>query len=148
MKLSEIDHSLPFFIPQFIKHTLEAVCKAETGYIFLQNGVFSGAFFQVVIRDAGIEVMDVVETNIACQPVKGFRDIVKSTASDRSQQMIPVLFPLFICFFVLMLNIEKPECDYSEKKQIQPLHNQKCFPSNQKSQGRIYRNQCKIVVKL
>ena len=64
------------------------------------------AFFQIVVWNAGAEVVDVVESNISCEPLKYFWKLVEGAAMQGGGGEVP-LFPAFpVNVFILMLNIE------------------------------------------
>ena len=53
--------------------------------------------------------MNVVNTNIACQPLKNAGQFPIRAAFDGRKGMTPFVFPLFLGVFVLMLNVKSVE---------------------------------------
>ena len=59
--------------------------------------------------------MDVMVTNVAGQPGKELRKLVKSGAFNGCDQKIPIFLPAEVSMFVLMLDVKEPKCDDAEK---------------------------------
>ena len=66
-------------------------------------------FRQVVVWYGRAQVMYVVETYIAREPLKRQGQAIVSTAFDRREHIIPIIFSILIDILILMLYVEKPQ---------------------------------------
>lgn len=127
----ESNHALLFFIPEFVEHTTQAFDKGDFVGHAIQDRIFVVATGQLVIRYQGIQVVNMVVTDVAGKPMEHAGKVVKSTALHGGANVIPLVFPFFVGCFVLMLHIKKPDCNDGKKQQDRQMHHQKCLVSQQ-----------------
>src|SRR6185503_6080110 len=70
------------FVPQPQVHGLEAFPQRQR-LDLLEQRVVLVAFLQVVIRDARRQVVDVVEADVAAEPLQDRRQLVEAAAAQR-----------------------------------------------------------------
>ena len=70
--------------------------RSVTGFSILENRMRSVTSLQIVIGNAGAEVMDVVKANIAPEPLESLGQTVERTALERGNCVIPCVtaFPV------------------------------------------------------
>ena len=101
----------PVFIPQMQTHRLQAGPRRER-LDLLEDRVFIVAALELVVGDAWAEMMDVVEADIAADPLKQPGELVVRRALHRRCSEIPVLVMLPVGFLKLMLHIEQPDAGH------------------------------------
>ena len=104
------DHLLAVFIPEAIAERLEA-SEQRDGFHLLENRNLVVSALQIVVRDARAEVVDVVEANIAGEPLKDARQFVERAALKRGGCVVPLIGAFPIDALILMLNVEHPHPD-------------------------------------
>jgi len=65
--------------------------------------------FQFVIGDLRAQMVNMMETYIAAEPLQQARQFVIGTAHQRCRGIVPMLVGLPVCIFVLVLHVEKPD---------------------------------------
>ena len=93
-------------------------------------------------------MVDMVKTNVPGQPVKQSGKLIVGTASDGSNEVIPVFLPVFIGFFVLVLDIEKPKGDDPKENNQGRMNQENCFPAKDPNQTYIKEGHPDIVEQL
>ena len=66
------------------------------------------ASLQMIVRNAGTQVMNMMKADIAGKPLEHLRQLVKGTAAQRSHAVIPFVAALPMDFFELVLDIKQP----------------------------------------
>ncbi len=74
----------------------------------LKDRVFIVTFFQLVIGDLRAEVMDVMETDIACEPLQNFGKFIEGTSIHACLEEFPIFVTFPIGGIKIMLDIEQP----------------------------------------
>ena len=77
----------------------------------LEDLVLLMAFFKQVIGYAGTEVVNMVKSNAAAEPLKDSGKLIERTAFQAGFNKIPFLGPFPIHTFKLMLDIKEPDSD-------------------------------------
>jgi len=94
-------------------------------------------FGQVIVRYGRAEVVYVVETYIARQPLQGQGQAVIGTALDSREHIVPVVLAILIDILILVLDIKEPQCIGAKEKKVDELHEQEFLPSEEISQYSI-----------
>lgn len=80
------------------------------------------AFLQFVVGDLRAEVMDVMEADVAREPLQHFRQFVERTACHARLEEIPVLVALPIGRVEIMLDVEQPHARRAGDQQDGNFH--------------------------
>ncbi len=74
--------------------------------------------FEIVIGNAGAEMVDVVKADVAREPLEDFRELVERTAFEGRLRVVPILAALPVNAFELMLYVKEPyaraACDHED----------------------------------
>ena len=65
--------------------------------------------FQIVVWNHGIQVMNMVESNVTGKPLHDFWKFIIATAFHGSCSKVPVFTLCPVCVLKLMLHIEEPD---------------------------------------
>ena len=65
--------------------------------------------FEIVVRDSRAQMMDVVKTDVATEPLQDPRQFVVRTPVERRVSVIPLLCPFPIHALELMLDVKEPD---------------------------------------
>ncbi len=68
-----------------------------------------------------------VITDIAGQPVHQAWEVVKSAALNGCTDVVPLVFPLLVSAFMLVLNIKEPHGYTGKKQENGEVHHYKCL---------------------
>src|SRR5436190_7366000 len=105
--MTEANETPLVFIPQAEGERLEAGEEFD-GRHHLKKRMRTMAAFEVVVWDAGTQMMDVMEADVAREPLENFRKLVEGTALQCRCRVIPVFTAFPINAFELMLHIKEP----------------------------------------
>src|SRR5690242_18555031 len=83
----------PFLIPQSEGERLKAREQRDRGHL-LKERIGPMTAFQMVVRNAGTQMVDVVEADVAREPLEDFRELVEGTALQRRRRVIPIIAAL------------------------------------------------------
>ncbi len=122
--LNKSNHPFFLFTPEFVVHVFQTFPEGHRGDVFVEEGIVRRALFQVVVWNFGIQVVDVVEPDIARKPLHDAGQFVVSAAFYRRKYVFPLVFPLFIGAFVLVLHVKKPHGDDAEQEDDAQLDEQ------------------------
>ena len=106
--MPKADELPAFLIPKMKPGRVQAAPERD-GLHILENRMRSVTSLQIIIGDAGAEVMDVVKPNIAREPLESLGQTVERTALERGNCVIPCVTALPVRPFELMLNVEHPD---------------------------------------
>ena len=101
----------------------------------MQNLVFLQAAGQLVVGDARIQVVDVVEADVAAEPLQNRRKLVIRAALQPGFEEVPVFVPLPEGAREVVLHIEQPDADRRGNRQDRDLYQQHSLPAYQPGQG-------------
>src|ERR1041384_2113579 len=90
---AEADQFPPLLIPQAEGQRFKAG-KQRHRFDRLKQRLSSVAFLEVVVRDAGAEMMNVMVPDVAGEPLQDFWQFVERTALERRGAIIPIRAPL------------------------------------------------------
>lgn len=98
---------------------------------------------QLIIGHQRVEVMDMVVADVAGQLVEYPGQAVVGAALDGGAQVVPLVLPLLIGVFVLMLHVKEPNGNNTEEKQDGQVDDQQGFEAEQPDEGykRSYQQQ-------
>ena len=88
-------------------------------------------FRQIIVRNSRAQVMFVVETYIAGEPLQRLWQAVISAALDSREHIVPVVLSVLVDILILMLYVEKPQGISAEEKEVDELHEQELLPSQE-----------------
>ena len=108
LQFTEGDHLAIHFIPQPKLNGFQTVEELQLGSL-LEKGMGVVAALQVVVRNLRVEVVDVMETNVAREPLKDFGEVVEAASFHGGSGVIPFLAGGPIRIFELMLYVKQPE---------------------------------------
>jgi len=128
--------------------TLEAILEIEGMYEFVQAGIFSCTGLQIIIGNARVQMVDVVKTNVAGQPLEHPWQFVKSAALNGGRQKIPLLLRPVIILLVLVLYVEKPEGDRPEAQQYGKMYQENLLPAQDKGKSAVDQHQKQVIEKV
>ncbi len=86
--MPKADELPAFLIPKMKPGRVQAAPERD-GLHILENRMRSVTSLQIIIGDAGAEVMDVVKANIAREPLESLGQTVERTALERGNCVIP-----------------------------------------------------------
>ena len=95
------------FIPQAKGKGLQASAEREPFYRLEERLRLMGSL-GAVVRNSRTEMMDMMKADVSAEPLKNFRKFVVRTALQGSLGKVPILSPLPVDIFKLMLHVEKP----------------------------------------
>ena len=95
-------------IPQPERERLEAADERD-GLHRLKQRLGLVAFLEVVVRNARAQVVDVVEADVAREPLQHLRQLVERTALERGRDVVPVARPFPVHAIELVLHVEEPD---------------------------------------
>ena len=99
---------MALFVPQAEGERFETGGQGER-LNGLKQGFGAVAFFQMIIRDAGAQMVNVVKSDVAGKPLQQARELIEGTAFQSGFGIIPFLAALPIDSIKLMLHVEEPE---------------------------------------
>src|SRR5690625_7491737 len=94
-------------------------------------------FFQFIVWHSWTEVVYMVITDAASQPLQYFRQLIVRTAINSSFYKIPFILIFEVRILKLMLHIKQPDPQRSCYKQNRKLDNQKCLPADRPNQQTV-----------
>lgn len=134
---AEGDHAFLLFVPKFVIHAFQALAKGQGGHVAIEDGILFGAGRQVVVGYPGTQVVDVVKADVARQPLKQLGQAVIGTTLNGGKQVVPLVFPGFVVFLVLMLDVEEPEGDDAKTENDGNVYQQEFLPSQHPGQRQV-----------
>src|ERR1700683_4096619 len=105
--MAEAHESLPLLIPESVGQGSEARHQRDRLYS-LEVRVCPMTVFQMVIRNARTQVMDVMKSNITGEPLQYFGELIVGATTQRRVGVVPVLATRPIRALKLVLHVEKP----------------------------------------
>src|SRR5512133_869519 len=75
-------------------------------------------------------MMDMVKTNIACEPLQHFRQFIEGAAIHPGIEELPLLVAFPVGRLEIMLNVEKPDTRPTGKQQDGDFDQQESLPAN------------------
>src|SRR5215510_14946790 len=103
----EADHPPALFVPQFHRGRFQTRPDSQDRR-FLEKGVLFVAPLQLVVRNFRTEMVDVMESDVAAEPLQHARQLVIRTAQQRRRRVIPLAAVAPVGLLILMLDVEKP----------------------------------------
>ena len=79
------------------------------------------AFLEVVIGDARAEVVDMMEADVAGEPLENFRQFIKRAAAQCGSHIIPLALSFPINPLELVLNVKEPDTSRTRHHQNSKL---------------------------
>src|SRR5262245_2614197 len=102
-------HELPLLLaPEVETKRFEARPERDRGHL-LKPGVLVVALLQRVVRDARAEMVNMVQPDIAGEPLQHFRQLEVGAAAQRGGGIIPVAMALPVSTLELVLDVEHPD---------------------------------------
>jgi hypothetical protein len=141
---SEGDHALLLCIPEVGLHRFQTLPEADGIRMLLKHRRIAMCLAQVVVRDGGAEMMNVVVTYIASEPMQHARQAVISTAFDSREHIVPVVFAVLIDILILMLYVEKPQRISAKEKEVDELHQEEFFEAEEVTQCEVHYHESDI----
>jgi len=107
-QMAEADQLVAFFIPEPEGQRFEA---AEEGdwLDLLEKWIGVVASFQIVIGNADAEMVNVMKTDVAGEPLENSRQLVERAALKSGRGIIPIFAAFPVNAFKLMLDVKEPE---------------------------------------
>ena len=96
------------FVQQPESERFQAPEKRD-GFHALEHQMRFVASFEIVIRNARAQMVDVMVADVTGKPLENLRQLIKGTALQRGGGVIPLLFARPINAFELVLDVEQPE---------------------------------------
>ena len=106
-EFAEADEFFVLLVPKAEGEGFEAGPKGDSFYA-LEKGMGFVATLEVVIGDAGAQVVNVVETDVAGEPLKYFGQFVERTSLEGGSGEIPLFVAFPINSLELVLDVEEP----------------------------------------
>ena len=97
----------------------------------MEQGIFVIAFGQVVIGDLGAQVMDVMKTDVAREPLQEKRQLVKGTALQARLYKFPAFVPIPVGRVEIVLDVKEPDPNRGADYQDWQLYHEIRFPPDQ-----------------
>src|SRR5580704_11203228 len=126
-EMAVADQSPAFFIPKPERDGFQARNEGDRFYL-LKKRIGFVALLQIVIWNARTQVMNVVKPDVAGKPLQDPRQFVERTALECRCRKTPIVTPLPINIFKLMLDVEEPDPRATGNHQDDQL-NQKVRPN-------------------
>ena len=104
---AETNQLTALLVPETEGEGLEARKKGDRFDALKERFGFM-ASFQIVIRDAGAEMVNMVKTNVPREPLEHFGKLVKRTPFQGGAFVVPFVAALPIDAFKLVLDVKKP----------------------------------------
>ena len=95
------------FIPESKRQRFETTEERDRLHL-LKERVGFVASLQIIIGYARTQMMNVMESDVAREPLKNFRQPVERAALKRRRSVIPISAPFPVHTFKLMLHVEQP----------------------------------------
>src|SRR5579863_9658424 len=105
---------LALLVPETKSERLEARQQRDR-LDCLEVGIGVMTSFEMVVRNARTQVMNMMEADIAGEPLQEFGQFVKRAALERRRGVIPILGARPVSALELVLHIEEPKADGSGK---------------------------------
>lgn len=106
--VAEADEFAALFVEETEAEGAQARPESNRFHL-LEEGAGFVATLEIVVRYARAEVMDVVEADVAGEPLQNFRQFVERASFEGGFREIPVLGAFPVDVFELMLDVEKPD---------------------------------------
>lgn len=143
-ELSKADQALLLHVPNRQKHRLETRRNRDFEYV-VELRILVVDLFQTIIGDSRRQMVNVVEADVAREPLQKFRQFVERTSLHRSADEAPFVIGFPIGMLELMLNVEKPNSrarrDVEHRKRDFQKRNPTDPQSNQRKRRR-HRHVC------
>ena len=97
----------------------------------MEQGIFVIAFGQVVVGDLGAQVMDVMKTDVAREPLQEQRQLVKGTALQAGLYKFPAFMPVPVGGVEVVLDVKEPDPNRGADYQDWQLYHEIHFPPDQ-----------------
>src|SRR6185503_11292517 len=110
----------------------------------MEQWIFIIAFGQVVVGDLGAQMMDVMKTDVAREPLQEKRQFVKGTALQARLYKFPAFVPIPVGRVEVVLHVEKPNPDRGADHQDWQLYHEVCLPPDQPARQGDRNHQRKI----
>ena len=110
----------------------------------MEQGIFVIAFGQVVIGDLRAQVMDVMKTDVAREPLQDERQLIEGTALQPRLHKFPAFVPIPVGRVEVVLHVEKPDPDRGADHQDWQLYHEICLPPDQPARQGDRNHQRKI----
>ncbi len=123
------DHATVGLVVQAQLEAAQAGAQGEGGDV--EDGVFAVAAGEQVVGDAGVEVVDVVEADVAAEPVQQGRQAVERAAAQPGGVKIPVVVAGPVDAFKIVLDVEQPHARRGAKGEDGHLDQQVGFPADE-----------------
>lgn len=104
-EVAEPDQLVAVFIPQTEGKRFQARPKCNCLH-FLEHRIRIVAPFQVIIGNPRAEMMNMMEPDVSREPLQHFGQFIKGTALYGNGQITPIVVPLPVDPFILMLHIK------------------------------------------
>src|SRR5580698_8595084 len=108
--VAKSDELMPLLVPESIGQGLETRQQRD-GFDSPEVRVRLMTALEIVVRDARIQMMNMMEANIAGKPLQDPGELIKGTALQRRACIVPILASRPVHALELMLNVEEPYTD-------------------------------------
>lgn len=109
-----------------------------------EHGIGMVAPFQVIIGDPGAEMVNMMESDIAREPLENFWELVERAALHRGRGVVPGFTPLPVGVFELVLHIKQPDASRARYRHGDDLNNQPWHEAEDGDQNCSSAEQCKV----
>jgi hypothetical protein len=139
------DQFLALFVPETQAEGFQTR-EQRDGLHCLKKRIGLVAFFQVVIGNAGAEMVNMMKPNVAGEPLQNLRQLVEGTALQGRRREVPILSAFPINALELMLNIKHPYARATSRHERNELNEQISLEAKNQTQddghsedGQIHR---------
>ena len=107
-KVAVADESLILLVPKSVAESFQAAAKGD-GFDAVEKRMSFVAAFEVIVRNARAEMVNVMEADVTGKPLEDFREFVERTALQCGCGVVPLVATLPIGVFKLMLHVKEPD---------------------------------------
>src|SRR4051812_15352697 len=108
--MREPDQLTRLLVPERQPNATQAFAQREAADL-AQEFVAVQALLKTVVRNAAVQVVDVVQAHVARKPLQHARQDVVGTAPERGAMEVPLLAAVPDRVLVLVLDVEQPAAD-------------------------------------
>src|SRR5664280_1725297 len=120
-------------VPQLEAHGAQPVPHGQGGHL-MEDRVLVVCPLQVVVGDAGAEVVDVVQADVAGEELEHLGQLQIGAAAQRGVGVAPAVGALPVGVLELVLDVEQPDAGGAREQHCGRLHEQVVAPAHQPAQ--------------
>jgi len=107
LEVPEAHELAPSLVPEPVARGAEARAEGD-GFDAAEEGMRPVTPLEVVVRNPGAQVVDVMKSNVARQPLEEPGQLVERTSLERRRGVVPVIAAFPVGVVELMLHVEEP----------------------------------------